>query len=218
MKNTIPVITIDGPSGVGKSTISKIIADKLKWSFLESGKIYRLLAYLILNKKIAIFEKNIIPFIKDLDVLLKKNLQYNKLIKLEKISKISSQLASFPKVRTMLLEKQRSFRSLPGLVAEGRDMGTVVFPDAKIKFFLDANLEVRVNRRMLELEKNSCYVNFKTLFIKMHNRDKQDQNRLFSPLCMPKDAIILDSTCMSLSEVIETFMKYIIQSNKTIKN
>ncbi|QCI19873.1 MAG: (d)CMP kinase [Buchnera aphidicola (Brevicoryne brassicae)] len=215
MKNTIPVITIDGPSGVGKSTISKIIAKKLKWSVLESGKIYRFLAFLILNKKISIFEKNIIPFIKDLDILLNKNLQYNdKLINFEKISEISSQLASFPIVRKILLKKQRSFRSFPGLIAEGRDMGTVVFPDAKLKFFLDANLEVRVYRRILELKKNRCYIDFKKLFIKMKNRDERDQNRLISPLCIPKNAIILNSTYLSLSEVITNFMKYITKSIK----
>jgi len=105
-------------------------------------------------------------------------------------------------------------RCLPGLIAEGRDMGTVVFPDAILKFFLNANLEVRVNRRMLELRKNACYIDFKELFTQMQNRDTRDQNRLISPLCIAKNAIILDSTYMSLSEVIKTLMKYIIEKVK----
>lgn len=215
MKNTIPVITIDGPSGVGKSTIANIIANKLKWSLLESGKIYRLLAYLVLNKKISIFEQKIIPIIKDLDVLLNNKIKLNnKLIKCEKISKIASKLALYPKIREILLTKQRSFRLFPGLVAEGRDMGTIVFPDAKLKFFLDASLNTRVNRRLLELNKNGNCINFKKLFIKMNNRDKQDQNRLISPLCIPKNAIILNSTYMNLSQVVTIFMQYIVKHIK----
>ncbi|ANZ22523.1 hypothetical protein ATN01_01545 [Buchnera aphidicola (Diuraphis noxia)] len=212
MNNIIPVITIDGPSGVGKTTISKIIANKLKWSILESGKIYRLLAYLIVSKNITILEDNIIPLMKHLDILLKKNLRHNnEFIKSEKISNIASQLASFPKIRKILLKKQRVFRVYPGLVAEGRDMGSMVFPDAIIKFFLDANLRVRVNRRMLELKKNNCYINFKKLSVQMNYRDKCDRNRLFSPLCVPKNAIILDSTNMSLSQLISIFMEHIIK-------
>ncbi|QCI17706.1 cytidylate kinase [Buchnera aphidicola (Acyrthosiphon lactucae)] len=130
------------------------------------------------------------------------------------MSNVSSQLSTYPRVRNILLKKQRLMRCLPGLIAEGRDMGTVVFPDAILKFFLNANLEVRVNRRMLELRKNACYIDFKELFTQMQNRDTRDQNRLISPLCIAKNAIILDSTYMSLSEVIKTLMKYIIEKVK----
>ncbi|ADP67283.1 hypothetical protein Buap_2990 [Buchnera aphidicola str. APS (Acyrthosiphon pisum)] len=128
---------------------------------------------------------------------------------------MSSQLSVYPRVRKILLKKQRLMRCMPGLVAEGRDMGTVVFPDAIIKFFLNADLEVRVKRRMLELKKNGYHVDFQKLFIQMKTRDKRDQNRLISPLCIPKNAIILDSTYMSLSEVIKTAMGYIIEKIKT---
>ena len=216
MKNKIPVITIDGPCGVGKSTLSKKIADKLHWSILESGKIYRLVASLVLDEKITLIEKNIIPFAKNLDYLLiKKNVKYiYNSINLKKVSEVSSQLATYPKIRKILLKKQRLLRCLPGLVAEGRDMGTVVFPDAIIKFFLYAHLKIRVERRMLELKKNGYCISFKELFIQMKNRDKRDQNRLISPLCVPKNAIILDSTYINLSKVTDTAMKYIIKQIK----
>jgi len=105
---------------------------------------------------------------------------------------------------------------LPGLIAEGRDMGTVVFPDAMIKFFLKADLKVRVNRRIIELRKNGHYIDFHELFLKMKIRDERDQNRLISPLCIAKNAIILDSTDMSLSEVVKTLMQYIIKNIKKI--
>jgi len=102
----------------------------------------------------------------------------------------------------------------PGLIAEGRDMGTVVFPDATIKFFLNADLGLRVTRRMIELKKNGYDVNFQKLFTQMKNRDQRDQNRLISPLCIPKNAIILDSSYMTLSEVIQTVMGHIIENIK----
>ncbi|WP_315984297.1 (d)CMP kinase [Buchnera aphidicola] len=135
---------------------------------------------------------------------------------LEIISEVSSQLSVYPSIRKILLKKQRLMRCLPGLVAEGRDMGTVVFPDAVLKFFLDANLETRVKRRMLELKKNGHDINFKKLFAQMKNRDERDQNRLISPLCIAKNAIILDSTYMSLSEVTKKIMECIIEKNKNI--
>jgi cytidylate kinase len=215
MINKPPVITIDGPSGVGKSTLSKIIADKLNWSILESGKIYRLVAYLALNNNIPIVEKNITLFIKNLNFsLIKKNNAFHQSIDIEKISEVSSKLAVYPTVRKILLKKQRLLRCWPGLVAEGRDMGTVVFPHAILKFFLNASLEVRVKRRMEQLYKYNYHVSFEKLLIKMKNRDTRDQNRLISPLCAPKNAIILDSTHMSVSEITITLMEYIIEKIK----
>ncbi|AEO08662.1 cytidylate kinase [Buchnera aphidicola str. Ak (Acyrthosiphon kondoi)] len=217
MINKIPVITIDGPSGVGKSTLSKIISDKLNWSLLESGKIYRLVACLALKENISIIEKNIINLLNNLDdsLIKKKNINffYNSR-NINIISEISSQLSVYPRVRKILLKKQRLMRCLPGLIAEGRDMGTVVFPDAVLKFFLNADLKVRVKRRMLELKKNGYHANFQELFAQMKNRDERDQNRLISPLCAAKNAIILDSTNMSLLEVFGVLMKYIIKKIK----
>ncbi|MCU4136919.1 (d)CMP kinase [Buchnera aphidicola (Sitobion miscanthi)] len=130
------------------------------------------------------------------------------------MSEVASQLSVYPRVREILLKKQRCMPCLPGLIAEGRDMGTVVFPDAMIKFFLKADLKVRVNRRIIELRKNGHYIDFHELFLKMKIRDERDQNRLISPLCIAKNAIILDSTDMSLSEVVKTLMQYIIKNIK----
>ncbi|QCI15985.1 (d)CMP kinase [Buchnera aphidicola] len=216
MINKVPVITIDGPSGVGKSTISKIVADRLNWFLLESGKIYRLVAFLALNNKISLTEKSIISLIKDLDIItIKKKINcLHSLINIEKISEFSSHLATYPNIRNILLEKQRLLRCMPGLIAEGRDMGSVVFPDAKIKFFLNAHLKIRVQRRISEINKHNKHVNFKELYSQMKNRDKRDQNRLISPLCIPKNAIILDSTHMSLSETTKNIIKYVIKKIK----
>ncbi|WP_326970224.1 (d)CMP kinase [Buchnera aphidicola] len=145
----------------------------------------------------------------------KKNIKFHsELINFNKVSEISSKLATYPNVRRILLKKQKLLRCLPGLIAEGRDMGTVVFPDAIVKFFLNAHLEIRVKRRMSELKKNGFFISFQELFIEMRNRDIQDENRLISPLSVPKNAIILDSSYMNLSEVVTAFMKSIIPKIK----
>ncbi|WP_261979348.1 (d)CMP kinase [Buchnera aphidicola] len=114
-------------------------------------------------------------------------------------------------MKKILINKQRSLKYLSGLIAEGRDMGTAVFPDAVIKFFLDADLEVRVQRRAIEFKKKGYHVNYEELFMQMKNRDESDRNRLFSPLCIPKNAIILDSTYMTLSEVIKSIIEIILK-------
>lgn len=139
---------------------------------------------------------------------------FHKSKNLEIISEIASQLSVYPRIRKILLKRQRFMLRFPGLIAEGRDMGTVVFPDAVLKFFLNAKLEKRVHRRRLELKKNGCNIDFQELFVQMKNRDERDQNRLISPLCIAKNAIILDSTNMSLLEVVNTVMKYIIEKIK----
>ncbi|QIQ41334.1 MAG: (d)CMP kinase [Buchnera aphidicola (Aphis urticata)] len=202
MNNKIPVITIDGPSGAGKSTLCNIIANKLNWHVLESGMIYRLLAILILHKNVPIIEKNIIFFLKDLDFSLFKKRNVSHILQLQIVGETASKLATFAEIRQMLLYKQRCFRKLPGLIAEGRDMGTIVFPDAIIKFFLKANLETRVCRRINQFKTIGLSTNYKKLFEQLKIRDERDQNRLISPLYPSKDAIILDSTNMTLSEVI----------------
>lgn len=210
MNNNIPVITIDGPSGSGKSTLCNVIANKLNWCILESGVIYRLLAVLILKKNIPIIEKNIISILNNFNFAsFKKKNKTSKIIHLQIVGEIASKLATFSKIREILLYKQRYFRKLPGLIAEGRDMGTIVFPDAIIKFFLTANLETRVDRRIQQLKKTGLTVSYKELFQQIQIRDERDQNRLISPLYPSKNAIILDSTNMTLSEVIEYSMKEI---------
>lgn len=218
MTNQAPVITIDGPSGAGKSALCKVIANKLNWYSLESGKIYRLLAVLVLNNKIDILEENIIPLIENLDFLsnkqkttIKNTNVFSSQKNFHAISDISSKLAIYPKIRKILLNKQRLMRNFPGLVAEGRDMGATVFPDAIIKIFLHAKLRTRVKRRMLELQNLGYNISFNKLFQEMKDRDERDKNRLISPLCISKNAVILDSTYMTFSEVIEMSMKIIVK-------
>ncbi|WP_343152405.1 (d)CMP kinase [Buchnera aphidicola] len=219
-----PVITIDGPSGAGKSVICKAIANKLNWFFLESGIIYRALALIVIENNISILDLDLISISKNLkfEILKKENnflffsngKNISKKIIFQKVSDIASQLAMLPHVRNALLKKQRMFQKFPGLVANGRDMGTVVFPEAEIKFFLKADLISRVNRRMLELKKKGLFINANRLFFEMKKRDNRDYTRTISPLMPAKNAIIIDSTNMNVKEVFTLCMHYINEKYK----
>ncbi|CAL4321706.1 Cytidylate kinase [Buchnera aphidicola (Thelaxes suberi)] len=219
MKSLTPVITIDGPCGVGKSVLSKQIAKKLHWFVLDSGIFYRTFALIALKYDIPMLEHELLKiFSLDLYYWCMED-QYN-LIKLYKknvpniisektISYVSSKIAIFPKVRKELLTTQRIFKKKPGLIANGRDMGTVVFPKANLKLFLDGNLIVRAQRRFCELRKKGIQVNFNSLKLEMYQRDIQDIKRSISPLIPAKDAIMIDSTNMSFEEVFNISLKYI---------
>lgn len=129
-------------------------------------------------------------------------------IRTETVGNTASQAATFPRVREALLRRQRAFRILPGLIADGRDMGTVVFPDAPVKIFLDASAEERAHRRMRQLQDKGFNVNFERLLVEIQERDYRDRNRAVAPLVAAKDALILDSTSMSIDEVIEKTLTY----------
>ncbi|XBC44142.1 MAG: (d)CMP kinase [Buchnera aphidicola (Schlechtendalia peitan)] len=216
----IPVITIDGPSGSGKSELCKKISQKLQWNILPSGLIYRILALIILRNRNFIKNKNFY-FLQSLNFfniinenILKKN-TFSILIKninTEEIGNFASKLACIPYIRKYLLFKQRIFRQFPGLVADGRDMGTVVFPDACIKFFLKADLKIRAQRRLLSLKKNTN-INFNQLLNIMKERDYRDNNRLISPLFPSAGSIIIDSTYMNIQQVFNLCINYIIKLN-----
>ncbi|CAL4321157.1 (d)CMP kinase [Buchnera aphidicola] len=208
-----PVITIDGPSGSGKSTLSKSLANYLKWYTLESGMIYRIFACLLLKKKFFFEKKKIIHVLKDLEKyfiyengmicnIINKNFSYRYIVSKE-VTHLSSKIAKNAYIREKLLLKQRLFRRYPGLVADGRDMGTMVFPDAKIKFFLKADLKNRVYRRMQEFQNQGIKSDFKTTLLHMKKRDERDKNRKNSPLVPANNAIILDSSNMNITEVIQ---------------
>lgn len=214
-----PVITIDGPSGSGKSVLSKALAQHLQWFNLESGKIYRIFAYLFLKKKGIFSKKYLMTLLQDLDHYFIYNngiicgfIQNDYLehqIISQEVTSFASKLATISYVRNNLLIKQRLFRKKPGLIANGRDMGTTVFPDASIKFFLKAKLRYRVHRRMHQFKKKGLFTNFKKLFLQMQKRDFRDINRIDSPLKPARNAIIIDSSNMTVLEVLQSAIRYI---------
>lgn len=219
MTVTAPVITVDGPSGAGKGTLCKALAESLGWHLLDSGAIYRVLALAALHHQVDIqSEEALVPLAAHLDVqFISRNGQLEVIlegedvsneIRTETVGNTASQAAAFPRVREALLRRQRAFREAPGLIADGRDMGTVVFPDAPVKIFLDASAEERARRRMLQLQEKGFSVNFERLLAEIKERDDRDRNRAIAPLVPASDALLLDSTSMSIHEVIEKALAY----------
>ncbi|MGP1931241.1 MAG: (d)CMP kinase [Arsenophonus sp. ET-YP4-MAG3] len=218
------VITIDGPSGAGKGTLSQALANKLGWQLLDSGAIYRVLALSTLHYHVnVITEEALLSLADNLDVFFeirKKKLvvifegkDVSNKIRSEVIGNIASFIATFPRVRKVLLHRQRAFRIKPGLITNGRDMATVVFPDAQIKIFLDAKPEERARRRIEQLQKKGFNVKSSDILSNIKKRDYRDYNREISPLVPAKNSLILDSTKLSSEKVIEQVLIY-IKKNK----
>lgn len=219
MTVTAPVITIDGPSGAGKGTLCKAMADALQWHLLDSGAIYRVLALAALHHQVDVSsEEALVPIAAHLDVrfvshdgemeVILEGEDVSTEIRSQDVSNTASRVAAFPRVREALLRRQRGFRELPGLIADGRDMGTVVFPDAPVKIFLDASSEERASRRMLQLQEKGFSVNFERLLSEIKERDERDRNRAIAPLVPAADALVLDSTTISIEQVIEIALNY----------
>ncbi|HBV38977.1 MAG TPA: (d)CMP kinase [Erwinia sp.] len=213
------VITIDGPGGAGKGTLCKAMAEALNWHLLDSGAIYRVLALAALHHQVDITsEEALVPIAAHLDVrfvpsedemeVILEGENVSGEIRTQDVSNTASKVAAFPRVREALLRRQRGFREAPGLIADGRDMGTVVFPDAQVKIFLDASPEERAHRRMLQLQDKGFSVNFERLLSEIKERDDRDRNRAIAPLRPAEDALMLDSTSMSIEQVIETALNY----------
>jgi cytidylate kinase len=214
------VIVIDGPAGAGKSTVSKLLAEKLNYLYLDTGSLYRALAYKALREKISFRDeaavselcgstdvemKNIggqlVVFVDDEDVADR--------IRSQQVGQAASQISAFEVVRAKLLLLQRQLGEKGDIVAEGRDMGSVVFPGANVKFYLDANLEERAQRRHRELQEKNAAISIDAVNREIQARDRQDSQRNIAPLKKTTDAIIIDSTNLTPKQVVDEMLKHI---------
>ncbi len=215
MVSRVPVITIDGPSGVGKGTVSRAVAKKLNWHYLDSGAIYRCLATAAMQENLelndegklidlALEMKLAFEFASDSNELLVmlNGVDVSGAIATEDCGSNASKIAVLPGVRAALLAKQRDFAQEPGLVADGRDMGSVVFQQAEFKFFLTASAEERANRRYKQLKEKGMDANLDRITKELIERDQRDSERAAAPLTASADAIIIDSSDMVVEEVI----------------
>jgi cytidylate kinase len=217
--NQVPVLTIDGPSGSGKGTVSAAIAAELRWHFLDSGALYRLLGFAALSQQIspadeasvarlALEMRVVFDFSKagNESVLLNGNPVGDQL-RNESVAAAASQLAALSEVRAALLKLQHGFCKLPGLVADGRDMGTVVFPAAFYKVFLTASVEERAKRRFKQLKAKGDDANILALLGEIRERDARDSSRAISPLIPATDAELIDTTSLSIGEVVQKVLR-----------
>ena len=215
--NKVPVITIDGLSGAGKGTISKMLCAELGWNILDSGALYRTLTYLIEKKEIDLnnFTEKAKDLLKDFDVTFQigslgepvsvflKDEDITNFIRTEKIAEKTSALSSLKEIRDFIRPCQRAFKQFPGLIADGRDMGTVIFPEADLKIYLTAELEERAKRREIQLKRQGTEVNMRILLEELEARDKKDIERELSPLKPAADSFIIDTSGLSPEEVLK---------------
>lgn len=214
------VITIDGPAGAGKSTVSKAVAAELKYLYLDTGALYRALAYKALKNKLDVNDPDALSQLCGSTDVTLTNLNgkmtvfvdgenVDDKIRTEEVGLAASVMSAYPVVREKLLDLQREAGARGGIVAEGRDMGTVVFPEATFKFFLDADIEERIRRRHDELLQKSKPARLDAVSRDMKARDQQDSQRDIAPLAAAPDAVIIDSTSLSISEVVEIIVGHI---------
>ena len=221
-RSSVPVITIDGPSGSGKGTLSNALGDALGWTILDSGALYRAIAFHSWRQKIDFHEAeepHIFKLINSLNIELKNNKVHvngediSEDIRTEEVGFMASKIASNPKLRRGMLDFQRSFIRSPGLVADGRDMGTVVFPEAQLKIFLTASASVRGERRFIQLKNKGLSVSLPDLVRQIKERDSQDESRKIAPLKAAEEAVILDSSENTIQEVLDLAMLEVTDSD-----
>ncbi|MBK1782123.1 (d)CMP kinase [Advenella sp. WQ 585] len=215
-----PVIAIDGPSASGKGTLAGIVAQTLGWHQLDSGMLYRLSALAVMRKGILpTHEAEIAEVARNLDVrfvgqqVLLDNDDVSDALRQEEVGALASQIATYPLLRQALFERQRAFRKAPGLVADGRDMGTVIFPDAKLKVFLIADVDERAQRRYKQLIEKGISANLSALLEDLKARDERDMHRSHAPLVPAQDAKIIDSSTLSIEESVAKVLAYWAEVN-----
>lgn len=213
-RNRPPVITIDGPSGSGKGTISRMLARELGFHFLDSGALYRLLAYAAEQRGVALDDEAALARLSaDMDIrfpadgrddeVLLDGENVGLAIRTEAAGAGASQVAALPAVRAALLERQRAFRTAPGLVADGRDMGTVVFPDAEAKIFLTATSEERARRRCNQLKEKNIKSDYNAILADIQARDRRDSQRAVAPLAPAADAVVVDTSELDIDATMQ---------------
>lgn len=214
------VITIDGASGTGKGVVGQLIASQLGWKLLDSGALYRVLALAAQHHGVALENEPALQVLAEhLDVqfisaedpstpprIILEGEDVTDVIRTEKVGNSASKVAAFAAVRTALLSRQRAFREPPGLVADGRDMGTVIFPDAEVKIFLRASPEERARRRYNQLKEKGINVNLGDLVEELRERDHRDQARAVAPLKPAEDAVCIDTDQLTIEQVVQRIM------------
>ena len=213
--NNVKIITIDGPSGSGKGTVSRILAEQLGFHYLDSGALYRLLGLVAVRHGIEIsINADLTQLARNMDVSFQAKSDGHNIVLLEgedvtdelrteETGALASRVAENPTVRSALLERQHQFAKLPGLVADGRDMGTKVFPEAQLKVFLTASIEERANRRYKQLLEKGENVKLRALEEQVRSRDERDMNRETSPLAVATDAVEVDSSDLTIQEAVD---------------
>lgn len=227
MSKEVPVITIDGAGGTGKGTVAQIVAKFLGWRLLDSGVLYRVLALAAQKHGVTLDAEPALKVLAEhLDVqfvttetsscpkIILEGQDVSETIRTEKIGNAASKVGALPSVREALLSRQRAFREAPGLVTDGRDMGTVVFPDAEVKIFLTATPEERANRRFRQLIEQGISVNLGDLVEELAERDRRDRERPIAPLKPASDAVTIETDHLTINQVVERILSVVSNNIK----